>query len=100
MALPTSGCPMVTNSLSKNPRMANGKTTTTPVNTKLAEGSWLVLKSSPEPPFKLRVFGLGPFLVVKRINRELALRGQQDFRITVAHALLYFESAPNLKISR
>lgn len=89
---------MAMNSLSNSPNMKIGKTISTLANTRFIEGSWLVLKSSA--PLYLRCFGAGPFQIIKRIKRRLFLRGQQDFQLTVADALKYFDPAPDIKISR
>ena len=70
----------------------------TPAKIKLLEGSWLVLKSAA--PLFLQVFGTGPFVVRKRLERELILRGQQDFHVTHAEALKFYDLAPDLKIAR
>lgn len=69
-----------------------------PAKINLEEGTWIRLK--PAAPLHLRKFASSPAQIVKRINRQLFLRGQQDFQISIAVALKHFEPAPNLKISQ
>ena len=88
---------MATKLLSKARTTKIGRTTVTAAKTKLTEGTWLILK--PSAPQNLQPFGAGPFQVVKKIKRQVFLRGQQDLKVSVALTLKHFDLAPNLKIS-
>jgi hypothetical protein len=68
----------------------------TPVNIKLTSGTWLTIKSTA--PTHLKKF-IGPFVVLKRLNRQMFLRGQQDIQVSVVLTLKHFDIAPSLKIS-
>ncbi|MHA2279592.1 MAG: hypothetical protein ACXAC5_01690 [Promethearchaeota archaeon] len=61
---------------------------------KFTEGMWVIFK--PGIPSSLKVFGRGPFQIVKilRPQRTIFLRGQQDFQISFARALKWLERCP------
>ena len=66
--------------------------------TKLRKGIWLIVK--PTAPSYLRVHIDGPVQVIKKVNKVMFLRGQQDFKATIPEVLKHFDQAPDLKICR
>lgn len=78
--------------------MTIGNMTPTPANNKLQERAILSLKASAPP--SLRIYGTGPFQVLKvfRKQRLLLLRGQAEFQATFADVLKHFDLSPGLKI--
>lgn len=73
--------------------------TLTRAKIKLTEGTWLTLRSPSTAPHYLRTLTAGlPVQVVKRVKREMFLRGQREFQLSVANILVHFDLALSLKL--